>query len=222
MKNKELVLNSAVIAMVLCALIVTGLVVRRELMPTRASSNVDLPIKVDGWERFLNHGTRLGPPTAAVTIIEFSDFECPFCKDHAEVLAKMHGRFGDDVAIIFRHYPLTRRHVHAFDAAMASECAGAQGRFGAYREALFRDQALIGAVSWTQFAREVHVPDTLGFEACMAARQQAPRVQLDLEAGRMIGIRATPTSIINGLKVTGAIDEERFAMLIEQALHLKN
>lgn len=160
----------------------------------------------------------MGAEEAAVTIIEFSDFQCPFCARHAETLRRIRQKYGAEVSVVFRHFPLTGIHPHAANAALAAECAGVQQRFEPYHDVLFQRQDSIGSTSWTAFAREAAVPDTALFQRCMTNRDHARRIDQDVEAGRSLGVTSTPTSVINGMKVSGAIDEAAIVSMVEEAL----
>lgn len=217
--QKDRLLNIALAVMACAALASTALVARGEFATKPAvPANPDVPRQVEGWRAYLEPGTRIGPADAAVTVIEFSDFQCVFCREHAEHLDSMRKAYPHDLVIVFRHFPVTHRHAHAFGAALAAECAGEQHKFEAYRNALFRDQKAIGRRRWLDFARDAAVPDTARFSQCVAERRYASRIEQDLEAGRKLGVPATPTSLVNGMKVLGAIDEERLAALIQDAL----
>lgn len=216
--KKDLLLNVAVVVMGCCALLVTGILVRREFFSGPAASASSAPTRVKDWQRYATPGTRIGPADAPVTIIEFSDFQCPFCARHAETLRRLRKKHGDQVSIVFRHFPLTGIHPHATSAALAAECAGAQQRFEPYHDVLFQRQDSIGSTSWMAFAREAAVPDSVKFQRCMNDREHASRIEQDLAAGRSLGVDSTPTSVINGMKVTGAMDEATVTSMVEEAL----
>ncbi|HWK90089.1 MAG TPA: thioredoxin domain-containing protein [Longimicrobium sp.] len=215
--QRERLLTGAVVLMGVAALVTTAFVLRRELTASRPEPVDVRPRQVKGWERYLEPGHRVGPANAAVAIIEFSDFQCVYCRQHAEHLARLRRAHPRDVAIVFRHFPVTERHPHAYQAALATECAREQGAFEPYRAALFRGQASIGRASWLHFAREAAVPDTVDFARCMEDDRHGRRIARDLADGRRLGIPATPTSLINGLKVVGAV-EEQVAAAVRDAL----
>lgn len=216
--KKDLLLNVAVVVMACCALVVTGLVIRREFFGSPATAATTGPVEVKDWQRFLSPGTRIGPADAPVTIIEFSDFQCPFCARHAETLRRIRGKYGNQVAIVFRHFPLTGIHPHATDAALAAECAGAQQRFEPYHDVLFQRQDSIGSTAWNVFARDAAVPDTVKFQRCMRDREHAGRIEQDVAAGRSLGVTATPTTVINGTRIAGMMEEAAIVAMIEEAL----
>ena len=145
----------------------------------------------------------MGSPAAPVTIIEFSDFQCPYCAEAARVLQSVRTKHGDRVTLIYRHYPLQRIHPHAWTAALASECAAEQSRFEAFHDRLFEDQASIGERSWISFAIAAAVPDTLRFLSCVEHKRPKNRLEEDIAAAEGIGVRGTPTILVNGVLLRG-------------------
>jgi protein-disulfide isomerase len=216
--GKERLLNGAVVVMGIAALVTTALVVRRELAPLPPTPQYDVPQRVEEWQTFLREGSRIGPANAAVTVVEFSDFQCEFCKEHAERLDRLRRARPGEIAILFRHFPATERHPHAYNAALAAECAREQVRFEAYRNVLFGQQARIGQTSWAEFARQAGVPDLDEFGRCMSDRRHVRRIAADVKAGKKLGVPATPTILINQWKVVGAPDEQKLLGLVEDAL----
>lgn len=190
--------------MVLCAVTVTGLVVRRELFsPSPAAAAIEVESRtVAGWRSYAE-GQRIGPADARVTIVEFSDFECPFCRETADRLRAIRAKYPRDVALVYRHYPLSY-HKNAVPAAKASVCAARQGRFEAYHNALFAQQDSLGLISWTQLARAAGVPDEVGFEACMQSSVPGTEIERDLQAGTRLGVRGTPAILVNERFISGA------------------
>ncbi len=218
MAKNDRLLNRAIVVMAIAALGTTALVVRRELAPVPPPPRYDQPQHVEGWQSFLRGGSRIGPADAPVTIIEFSDFQCEFCKVHAAQLDRLREAHPGQIAILFRHYPVTEQHPHAYNAALASECAGEQGKFEAYRDILFRNQARIGKTGWSEFARQAGVADLKDFGSCVSERRHARRIAADVKAGKKLGVPATPTLLINQWKVVGAPDEQKLDSLVEDAL----
>lgn len=221
MSKKDLVLNVAVTVMAVCALVITGLVVRREFFPGPAAAARASPSKVQNPQRYAASGNRIGPATAPVTIVEFSDFQCPYCRTHTRTLERVRQLHGENVSIVFRHYPIASIHPHATDAALASECAAAQQKFEAYHDLLFQKQDSIGITGWLDFAIEAGMPDTARFAACMRDRTYSQRIEEDLRAAAELGVDATPTSIIDGMKLSGVVEEVVLRSMIEEALARK-
>lgn len=174
---------------------------------------MEAPTTVSNWRQYAASGQRMGPANAPVTIVEFSDYQCPFCKQMETRLDSLRIRMPRRVAVIYRHFPLEQAHPHAFTAALAAECAGEQRRFEAYHRLLFAHQDSIGITPWATFARDAQVPDTTAFSRCVAEKRHQERIAGDLAAGRALDLRGTPMLLINGLKVNGLMptaDLERY------------
>jgi protein-disulfide isomerase len=167
----------------------------------------------------------LGRPQAAVTIVEYSDFQCPFCRRMSPVVeATMKGPLARDVRWVFKHFPLRSIHPWAEPAAVASECArqvGGNGAFWRMHDAYFAGQDAFTVenhrgrvVSW---ARTQGLP-AARFERCLDEAAPKARVQADLAEGQSIGIDSTPTLVINGRVTPGLKSAEELAGLIEQEI----
>lgn len=150
--------------------------------------------------------------------MEFSDFQCPFCARVQPELKRVLEKYPEDVAIVYRHFPLESIHPQAFAASEASECAGEQGRFAAYHDLLYARQDEIGTRSWSDFARAAGVSDLPRFETCMAERRYREVVARDLRAAEELGLDGTPAFIINGRLIGGAPATETWDRLIGEAL----
>lgn len=193
MKATNLFQNIVTAVLTLCAVTVTGLLVRREFTERGVAAPVANRQAVSDWRRYAEEGRRAGPAEAAVTIVEFSDFQCPFCRSAAATLDSLREEYPRDVAIVYRHFP-SPRHLHAVAAAQASECAGAQGRFWEMHDALYAKQDSIGAVAWTGFASKAGIGDPDAFDACMrTALDQHEALGNDTVAARRLRVDATPT-----------------------------
>ncbi|HEX5727256.1 MAG TPA: thioredoxin domain-containing protein, partial [Longimicrobiaceae bacterium] len=187
----------------LCAVIVTALVVRRELFPPRPAAPPPQEVaQVSGWRAYAANGHRFGPADAPVSIVVFSDFQCPACRALVTQLRVIRAEFAGQVAVVHRHSPL-RIHPFAVEAARASECAAAQGRFEAYHDALFVDQPSIGLAPWSRFAANAAVPDLPAFERCVTTPGPVPALERDTLDAKALRVAGTPTVLVNGLRFTG-------------------
>lgn len=219
--KKDWFLNLAMGVLVVCALLVTGLVVRREFFPeAEASPTIPQPRVVSEWRKFGKYGHRMGPADAAVTIVEFSDFQCPFCGVLAERLHALQEKYPDEVAVVYRHFPLAT-HSHAVAAVRASECAAAQGRFAAFHDALFAARDSIGAIPWSRFATTAGVADTASFRRCADGSGPLRALARDTLAGRRLEVSATPTLLINELRFQGALPMDTLEVYVERALRAR-
>ena len=159
----------------------------------------------------------LGPEDAPITIVEFSDFQCPFCRRwHEEVYEPLLASYPGQIRIVYRHLPLTSIHPEAFSAAEASMCAGEQDAFWQYHEKLFSSENL-GSEVYTQYAQDLKL-DITTFEACMTDHKYQAAIQKDSDFALDLGIRSTPTFFINGLAIVGAQPLDAFKQVIDKEL----
>ena len=156
MRALGIVLTTVLVA---CALLVSALVVRRALLLRQDASPQLVPeaehILPDSlWRAVSEYRTALGPRSAPVRLVEFYDYECPFCLALHPVLDTIRARYPEDVTVIFRHFPMAY-HQEAYNAALAAECAQEQGAFKALHDVLFAHQKLLSAtsVNWASLAR---------------------------------------------------------------------
>ena len=156
-----------------------------------------------------------GPATAPVTIVEFSDFHCPFCKRVLPTLNDLTARYGDRVKLVFRDYPIDQLHPGARTAHVAARCAHEQGKFWAYHDVLFEKSPHTDDLKG--YARQVGL-DLSAFERCLASKKYASAVQKDIDAGSKLGVTGTPAFFINGRLVSGAQPLEAFVQVIEDEL----
>ena len=140
----------------------------------------------------------LGPPHAPVTVVEYGDFECPNCKQAAPAVKLLLQRFTGRVRLIYRHFPLEEVHPHALYAALASEAAGAQGKFWPMHDLLFENQTHLKLPQLRGYAERLEL-DMVRYDADMADTVYLQRVREDIEGGRASGARATPTFFVNGV-----------------------
>lgn len=148
----------------------------------------------------------LGKKDAKVTVIEYSDFECPFCGQIEPALAQMRAEFPNDVRLVYRHFPLSF-HPQAQKAAEASECAaklGGNDGFWKMHEKLFANQQTLGPAAYVTFAKELGLKEA-DFKTCLDSGEMAARVNSDMASGNDAGVNGTPATFINGKLVSGAV-----------------
>ena len=156
-----------------------------------------------------------GGDDAAVTIVEYGDYECPGCGAMYPVLDALQERYGDQLRFAFRHYPVTSLHPQAWRAALAAEAAGPYGRFWEMHDQLFTHQRHLDAGSLASYAERIGVPrDEV---TTPEARAYADRVDADLESARASGVRGTPTFFVNGWRYDGRHDFASLAAAIDAA-----
>lgn len=205
--------------LVMIALLVSGAAIRREVFGDRAAlSNSDShqqPEPVENWDTLVAAGTLVGDPTSPVKIVEFADLECPYCKRFHDRFRSLQ-RTSKGVALVFVHYPL-EGHRFARPAARALECAGASGRFGEFLDSVFEHQDSLGLKSFASYAWESGVVDTIGFKNCASEVSPLSRVERGLAVGREIGVRGTPTIVINGWRYYTAPDDAALSLAVSRA-----
>jgi protein-disulfide isomerase len=161
-------------------------------------------------------GYALGPETAPVTIVEFSDFQCPYCSRVVPTIKEIAARYPEQVRIVFRHLPLSF-HENARIAAYGSICAGNQDRFWDYHDLLFANQRALGREQLFDYATTLSL-DMEQFEACMNAPETEATVANDLRDAEELGASGTPAFFINGIFLSGAQPVEAFDELIQQEI----
>lgn len=192
--------------------------------PTDESGAIEITGPVDVEE---GHLPVLGNKDAKVTIIEFSDFQCPFCKTlFDESLAQIKKDYVDTgkAKFAYRHYPLNSIHPNAQITAEASECANEQGKFWEYHDQLFTYQSDWETLSGeelntklSEYATAVGI-DGAALLSCVTSNKYADKVEEDIAAGNEIGVDGTPATFINGIRISGAVPYEEFKAEIEKAL----
>lgn len=159
----------------------------------------------------------LGPADAPITIVEFSDFECPFCRRwHAEVYKPLLAAYPGKIKLVYRNLPLTSIHPDAMAAAEASMCAGEQDVYWKYHDKLFSSESLGNSV-YIQYAQELGL-NMSTFESCLSDHKYQKTIQADSDFAINLGIRSTPTFFINGLAVVGAQPLDVFKQVIDKEL----
>ncbi len=162
-------------------------------------------------------GPSKGPDAAPVTIVEFSDFECPYCGRVNPAIEKVLDTYGDKVRIVFRQFPLDI-HPNARKAGEASLCAGEQDRFWQMHDVMFSDQKNLAVDGLKALAAGIGGLDASAFNACLDSGRFAETVEEDLKAGARAGVSSTPAFFINGRHLSGAQPYENFVEAIDDEL----
>lgn len=161
----------------------------------------------------------LGNPQAKVKIIEFGDFECPFCREAFPIVRKIADFYDEQIQLIYRDFPLSEIHPEAQKAAEAAGCAFKQGKFWPYHDKLFLNQENLKENDLVKYAQELNL-NVSQFNSCLLGRQQMAEVQKDYQDGKSLGISGTPTFFINGMMIAGVLNEEQFKAIINYLLNL--
>jgi protein-disulfide isomerase len=157
-----------------------------------------------------------GSSEAPVTIVEYGDFECPYCGRAYPILRQLRQELGDQIRLIYRHFPLNSVHPHASVAAQAAEAAGAQGKFWEMHSMLFENQDALENVDFDQYALRVGL-EVYRFRADLSSERFSRRVQRDFESGSQLGVSKTPTLFINGVKYDGPLEYESILKAVRAA-----
>ena len=176
------------------------------------------PSVVEDWEQLIGRGHLRGPAAAPVRIVEFSDFQCPYCAAVQADLARVVAEHDQRVAIEYRHLPIVQAHPSAFLAAIAAECAGDQGRFWTFHDTLFASQAEIGTRSWESFGIASGVRDIPRFLECVASEEHRERVSDDVATASRLGIGGTPAFIVNGRLLPLGVEAATLEQVVRKAL----
>jgi len=158
-----------------------------------------------------------GSKDAKVTIVEFSDIQCPFCSRHHNTMNQVVATYPNDVKWVFKHFPLDSIHPYARKSAEASECAGEQGKFWEYLDDLFLNQSKLNSEYLSEAAGTLGL-DKAKFDTCLSSGKFKDKVNDDYQQGLKAGVRGTPGNIINGQVVSGAVPFESIKATIEAAL----
>jgi len=159
-----------------------------------------------------------GPADAKVTIVEFSDFQCPYCSRVVPTLAKVKETYGEKVRIVYRQFPLVQIHGNAMGASLASLCADEQGRFWQMHDAMFGDQQNLAATGLHDKASAIEGMDIEAFDRCVASDKFRSQVERDMADGSKAGVSGTPAMFINGRFLNGAVPYEQVAAVIDEEL----
>jgi protein-disulfide isomerase len=157
-----------------------------------------------------------GPDDAVVTLVEYGDYECPWCARVYPIVKRVQETMGQFVRIVFRHFPRNSLHPHASIAAQAAEAAAAQDRFWAMHELLFENQDELAEVDLSKYALQLGL-EVYKFQADVSSERFAPKVRRDYESGVQSGVKKTPTLFINAFRYEGALEFEALAAALLSA-----
>lgn len=195
-----------IIAAVIVGVIVVGgiyfyILVRQNINGINGSNNSNA---VTNMDVDLAGAPYTGSPTAQVVIVEFSDFQCSYCKEAFSVVRELISYYGDRIKFVYRNFPITESHPNAQKAAEAGLCAQAQDKFWAMHDKMFINQSDLSVLSLKNYAKEINL-NTMEFNACLDQSTYAVKVQKDFDDGLNAGVTGTPTFFINGRIFPGVI-----------------
>jgi protein-disulfide isomerase len=189
-------------------------------LQSRLNAQKKVAINFQPFRFTFENGTAptLGESSAPVKVVEFSDFQCPFCKQFAPNLHEIEKNYGSKVQIVYRQYPIPSLHPFAFKAAEASLCAHEQGKFWALHDMMFSEQEQLAVKDLKAKAGRLGM-DQKKFDSCLDTGKYTEQVQNDMAEGTRVGITGTPAVFINGIEVAGgAVPYATVALAIEKEL----
>ncbi len=161
-----------------------------------------------------------GPDDAAIIVVEFADFQCPYCRQSFPVVREIISQYEDRVKFIYRDFPLTSLHSQAQIAAEAGECAHEQDMFWPMHDKMFINQDDLSLNALQRYAREIEIPDPIQFNTCLTSRKYETEVNKDFSDGYFAGVDGTPTFFINGQEFTGAVSVENFKTVLDELISI--
>ncbi len=168
-----------------------------------------------------DHDHIQGNATARVTLVEYGDYQCPYCKRAHPIVQAVQRTLGDRLRFVFRNFPLRELHQFAEGAAEAAEAAGAQGKFWEMHDVLFETEDDLAPASLTRYAESVGL-DVERWAHDVNRRAFRPHVERDLESGARSGVHSTPTFFIDGVRHEGSYDQEILEEAILAALEVRS
>jgi protein-disulfide isomerase len=186
----------------------------------RADSNVVVLLSAPRVEVAYDPARVRGNPKAPVMIVEFSDYQCPYCHQVEPTVKEVLAKYGDKVSLSYRDFPLTAIHSQAQIAAEASRCALEQGKFWEYHDQLFTASKL-DKDALIEYARNLKLDDKQ-FGSCLTSEKYKAEIDKDLQDGRKAGVNGTPGFFVNGIAISGAKPEDEFMKVIDDELARKS
>jgi protein-disulfide isomerase len=182
----------------------------------QAQAKIKILLESPRFEVSVDDDPMKGKKDAPITIVEFTDYQCPFCNQARPVMKRVLETYGDKIRYVLRDYPLDF-HDHAQKAAEAAQCAGNQGKYWEYGDILWENQGKLETADLKQYATRLKL-DQAKFEACLDQGKYAAEVKKDEEDGAKLGVSGTPSFFINGRMLTGAQPFEQFKEIIDAEL----
>jgi protein-disulfide isomerase len=196
---RRLVSVGKIADIVLVGVAVTMLALSWPKRSEHAPSTPRPPEAPTNWRSEIPAGIRWGSPDAPLTIVEFMDFQCPYCAKWAARVDSLFAEYPKAVQVVMHHYPLAS-HAFAVPAAIAVECAVQQGMQKEFLQVVFKQQSSLGTRPWSEVAVDAAMPDIERFTQCVLLPVDSfPRIAYGRQLGERVGVRGTPTVWINGV-----------------------
>jgi protein-disulfide isomerase len=187
------------------------------LRSLRAAADVAIRLRAPKIEVSYDPARVRGDPNAPITIVEFSDFQCPFCQRSHAVVKELLSKYAGKVKVAYRDFPLRQIHPQADAAAEAARCAGEQGKFWQFHDRLFETSRSLDLAAFADHAAAIGL-DQSRFVECLAADKFEAQIEQDLQDGTQAGVNGTPGFFINGVMVTGAQPLAVFEKVVEEEM----
>ena len=159
----------------------------------------------------------IGPDDAPITLVEYGDYECPYCGRAFPILKQLRETLADKFRLVFRHFPQNSVHPHASVAAQAAESAGAQGKFWAMHDLLFEHQDELAGTDLIQYALKLGL-EVYRFEADLSSERYTAKIRSDYRDGLRNGVKKTPTLFINGKRYDGELNYDALLAKIKNLI----
>lgn len=212
--------QAAMILIALCCVVITVVVLQRQVGGARGAP-IARPTTVRDWKSYAVGTQWIGSQDAQVTVTEFSDFQCPYCKRLSSSLESIRAKYPTTVTVAFRNFPLTGIHPFARPAAIAAQCAAWQGAFTAYHDYLYHHQDSLSNLNWTRVAQIAGVGDTGTFRRCLSSDSVLATLKADSAAGVKLGVTGTPTVLVEDLRLPGTPTEALLDSIITLRLRAR-
>lgn len=204
------------VLLTVAALVIAGVFAFREVASTRGSDRPK-PAYDERWRELMNVAIRNGPSAAPIYVAEFSDFECPFCKQFHQSLRALERENPGKIAHVFAHFP-SPRHKSARRAAIAAQCASSVGRLAEAIDVLFGYQDSLGTKQWPWFLAKMPTKDSLRVARCMQDSLTRSEIDASVALGQRMGVIGTPTIFLNGWRYPGAPQDSEFTRAVRDLL----
>jgi protein-disulfide isomerase len=179
---------------------------------TAGENMVNIPVDIQITEK--DH--ILGGKDAGVTLVVYSDLQCPYCAKHYETIKALAEEYGNKILVVFRHFPLSF-HQYSNTAANAAECASEQGKFWEFIDVAFQSQADYSDTFWAKLAGDLKL-NVSKFNKCLTDKKYDSVVNDNISSGEIYGVQGTPTTFVNGELVSGAVPQSEFETNIDKLL----
>jgi protein-disulfide isomerase len=194
-----------------------GTVIANEITP-EPTLEITIPETLTRYDVPLGNAPVWGNENAPITLVEFSDYQCPYCKQwYDEVLARLMAEYPDKLRFVYQDFPLASIHEEAVGAAAAARCAGEQDKYWEYHNALFDRTYGLGGDSYEKYAQDLGL-DMTAFISCVTEGRYRQEITDGIQEASKLGVRSTPTFFLNGIPIEGALPYTFFKQVIDLEL----